>query len=239
MSKESFDAKWYPSFRDNWDDLLFRKYILEHLHPEATLLDVGAGAGIVEEMNFKMCCKEVVGVDLDPRVATNPFLHRGLVADAIDLPLPDCYFDVVIADNVMEHIDDPEGILKEIVRVLKPGGVVLFKTPNFFHYMPIIAHLTPYSFHAWVNRLRGRDTVDTFPTRYKLNSRGAVMRYAKQFNLRVNSISLIEGRPEYLRFSAVTYWLGMLYERVVNSSDIFQSFRILLIADLQKGCDVD
>ena len=139
----------------------------------------------------------------------------------------------------MEHIDDPEGILKEIVRVLKPGGVVLFKTPNFFHYMPIIAHLTPYSFHAWVNRLRGRDTVDTFPTRYKLNSRGAVMRYAKQFNLRVNSISLIEGRPEYLRFSAVTYWLGMLYERVVNSSDIFQSFRILLIADLQKGCDVD
>ena len=45
MNKESCDAKWYPSFRDNWDDLLFRKYILEHLHPETTLLDVGAGAG--------------------------------------------------------------------------------------------------------------------------------------------------------------------------------------------------
>lgn len=234
MNKETCDAKWYPSFRDNWDDLLFREYILEHLHPEATLLDVGAGAGIVKEMNFKGHCAEVVGIDLDPRVTDNPFVHIGIVADATNLPLENSRFDVVIADNVMEHIDDPDSTLAEIFRVLKPGGVLLFKTPNRFHYMPLIAQFTPHWFHAWVNERRGRETADTFPTHYRLNSRGAVSSRARKSGFRVGEIRLVEGRPEYLRFSVFTYFLGFLYERLVNSFDFFKGFRILLIAELVK-----
>ena len=234
ISTKSCDNKWYPSFLDNWDDRLFRSIILERLQPGTVMLDIGAGAGIVNEMNFKTYCKEVVGVDLDPRVTSNPFLHRGIIADAVDMPLPACYFDLVVADNVMEHIDDPEGTLKEIMRVLKPGGILIFKTPNFFHYMPLIAYLTPHSFHTWINKLRGRETIDTFPTRYKLNSKSAVKRHAESLGFSVKSISLIEGRPEYLRFSCFTYYLGMLYERLVNSSKVFESFRILLIAELEK-----
>lgn len=234
MKKEFFDVRWYPSFSDNWDDHLFRSAILGHLGQYYTLLDLGAGAGIVEAMNFKNECREVVGVDLDPRVTSNPFLHKGIEADASNLPLPDAYFDVVIADNVMEHIDDPEKTLTEIARVLKPGGSFFFKTPNKYHYMPVIANMTPHWFHAWVNGVRGRDAVDTFPTRYKLNSKRSVKRLSQKVGFEVKTVTLIEGRPEYLRFSSVTYLIGMLYERVVNSSKIFESLRILMIVELVK-----
>ena len=62
----------------------------------------------------------------------------------------------------MEHLEDPETVFGEINRVLKPGGIFLFKTPNRRHYMPLIAQLTPYRFHQFINKLRGRDSEDTF-----------------------------------------------------------------------------
>jgi hypothetical protein len=54
--------------------------------------------------------------------------------------------------------------------VLKPTGILLFKTPNALHYMPLIARMTPHGFHRFVNKLRGRATIDTFPTRYRVNT---------------------------------------------------------------------
>jgi len=48
--------------------------------------------------------------------------------------------------------------------VLRSGGVFLFKTSNKTHYMPTIVRLTPYCFHQFVNRIRGRAEADTFLT---------------------------------------------------------------------------
>ena len=45
---------------------------------------------------------------------------------------------------------------------------------------------------------------------------------------------MIEGRPEYLRFSAPTYLLGWLYERLVNQMPGLWRLRVLLIAELRK-----
>ncbi|MEI2780661.1 MAG: hypothetical protein V9H25_05130 [Candidatus Competibacter sp.] len=44
-------------------------------------------------------------------------------------------------------------VFREVARVLKRGGVFLFKTPNKTHYMPTIARLTPHRFHQFVNRI--------------------------------------------------------------------------------------
>ena len=129
-----------------------------------------ARAGIVQQTNFRGLAARVCGVDLDPRVVDNPMLDEGKIADAGGIPYPDAAFDVVFADNVLEHLPDPLAVFREIARVLKPGGVFLFKTPNKTHYMPTIARLTPHRFHQFVNRLRGRAEIDTFPTRYEVLS---------------------------------------------------------------------
>ena len=228
------DKKLYPDYSDNWDDELFRIQIMSHIQPEHCILDLGAGAGIVSQMNFKGMAEKICGLDPDPRVKHNPYLDEGRIGLGQDIPYPDNTFDIVFADNVLEHIDSPEGVLGEIYRVLKPGGCFLGKTPNKYHYMPLIARITPHRFHQFVNKLRGRETVDTFPTRYRINEPKSVTSYGIKTGFKVRDIQLIEGRPEYLRMSAPSYLLGWLYERIVNSSDVFAPLRIILICTLEK-----
>jgi SAM-dependent methyltransferase len=228
------DRRFYPAFAKNWDDLLFRDRIAARLTPDMTILDLGAGAGIVEAMNFKGMAARVCGIDLDPRVAANPMLDEGLVTDGVNIPYPDATFDLVFADNVFEHLADPAGIMREIGRVLRPGGYILFKTPNRTHYMPLIASVTPHWFHQLVNRIRGRAEVDTFPTLYRANTPAQVRVLAKETGFTDVSVALVEGRPEYLRMSAPTYLAGLLYERIVNRFDALARLRILLVAEMRK-----
>jgi SAM-dependent methyltransferase len=228
------DQKFYPEFTKNWDDYLFRKKLLGLIKRNSCILDLGAGAGIVSAMNFRGVAARVCGVDLDPRVASNPYLDEGIVADAGRIPYPDQSFDIVFADNVMEHLDQPEEVFKEIARVLRPGGRLLFKTPNRSHYMPLIARITPHRFHRYINRIRGRNETDTFPTRYRCNSPADIKLIAHKAGFSVTDIELIEGRPEYLRMTVPTYLIGLVYERTVNRFNALARFRILLIAELVK-----
>ena len=198
------------------------------------VLDIGAGAGIVSHMNFRGLASKVCGVDPDVRVMTNPYLDEGKQGVGEAIPYPDERFDLVLADNVFEHLEAPQRVFKEVSRVLKPGGLFLAKTPNRCHYMPLIARMTPFWFHRWVNQKRGRQVIDTFPTVYHANTATALQRLAMSAGLVVESICRTEGRPEYLRFSAVTYIFGLAYERLANISQSFASFRILIVAAFRK-----
>jgi SAM-dependent methyltransferase len=228
------DRNCYSHFQRNWDDTLFRERILANLDLDTSVLDLGAGAGIVQQMNFRGLAASVCGVDLDPRVVDNPMLDEGRVANADGIPYEADRFDVVFSDNVLEHLDQPLEVFREVARVLKPGGVFLFKTPNKWHYMPTIARLTPHGFHQYVNRLRGRAEVDTFPTRYRANCLGDVARLAADAGLVVQGVEHVEGRPEYLRMTWPTYVVGLVYERLVNSAEMFAPLRILLVGALRK-----
>jgi len=228
------DERWYRGVPDNWDDELFREAILAHINPGMRVLDVGAGAGIVTHMNFRGFAAHVCGVDLDERVMQNPYLDESHVGSGERLPLPDSSFDVAFADNVLEHLPDPARVFAEVRRVLKPGGVFLAKTPNKWHYMPLIARLTPHSFHRFYNRLRGRAAVDTFPTRYRANSRADLRALARGAGLTIEGLRVIESRPEYLRINPVAYAAGFAFERIVNASSLFEGLRILLVAEMRR-----
>jgi len=228
------DAKLYPSVERNWDDELFRRVILEHLRPTDHLLEMGAGAGRISQMNFRGHAARICGIDPDPRVTENPYLDEGRVGLGEQLPYAENSFDVVVADNVVEHFTDPAGVFAEISRVLKPGGLFLFKTPNKWHYVATLARLTPHRFHQSFNRMRGRASEDTFPTQYKANTRADIARVAARSNLEVESISFVESRPEYLRTFALGYLAGWAYEKAVNSFSALEPIRVVLVAILRK-----
>ncbi len=228
------DHRLYPGVTDRWDDQRFREHVLDRLQPRHHLLDLGAGAGIVPEMNFRGLAQRVCGVDPDPRVVQNPNLDEGRVGRGEELPFDDASFDLVTADNVLEHLDDPVRVFSEVARVLRPGGRFLAKTPNRWHYMPLLARFTPLAFHRYVNRIRGRACEDTFPTRYRANTPADLERSAARSGLRLMHVWRVECRPEYLRFNALTYMVGWAWERAVNLVPGLARFRVLLIAEMEK-----
>ena len=98
------------------------------------LLDCGCGPGtITVGLAERVAPGEAIGIDLAPtQVGRARALarERGLdnlrfeVADVCALPFPDAHFDAAFASNVLQYLPDPLVGLKELRRVLKPGGVV-------------------------------------------------------------------------------------------------------------------
>jgi SAM-dependent methyltransferase len=230
------DQTFYPNQSKNWDDERLRERVLRRINSDTHLLDLGAGAGIVSQTNFRNLVARVCGIDPDPRVETNPYLHEAKVASGSCIPYPENTFDLVIADNVLEHLERPIEVFREVSRVLKPGGYFIAKTPNRSHYVPTIARATSISFHRLYNRLRGRDAEDTFPTYYRASSRSQIEALAHGSGLNIEMLELIEGRPEYLRLSPLTYLFGIVYERMVNLTSALANWRVLLIIQLRKPC---
>lgn len=228
------DEEVYRAFPDRWDDALFNRFILDRLEPSHVVLDIGAGAGIVPEMDFRDHAARVCGLDPDPRVVDNPHLSEGKVGFGEEIPYDDETFDLVFCDNVLEHLERPAEVFREVRRVLKPGGRFLGKTPNYWHYVAIGASLTPHSFHRRFNAGRGRDEEDTFPTCYRANTRRDLRRLAAECDLELRSCEMIEGRPEYLRRWWPTYLAGAAYEKLVNSTRLLEPFRVVLVAEMSR-----
>ena len=164
------DSCLYPTFSDQWDNILFRQEILEYLNSSTVLLDLGAGAGLLPQMDFREHVALACGMDIEPCVLDNPFLYEAHVGNVAQLSWAENTFDVVVSNNVLEHLLQPATVFSEVYRVLKPGGIFLIKTPNCLHYVALLARCTPHRFHEWFNQKRGRASKDTFPTLYRVNT---------------------------------------------------------------------
>lgn len=233
MSVQKLKQKFYRPDQYN-NDGPFRQLIYEAVDSNSRVMDAGAGGGELFSYELKDRVREIAGVDLDPRVETNPQLHRGIVSSLTDIPIEDNYFDVVFSRSVLEHIEKPADFLNEMYRILKPGGAFIFKTPNRWHYFCIVAQFTPYSFHAWYNRMRGREEEDTFPTYYRMNSRSALRRQFRDAGFVEEKIVMRECCPNYLTFSVPSFLLGVAYERLVNATQLLAGFRINILGKFAK-----
>jgi SAM-dependent methyltransferase len=229
------DATLYPGDGGDWGDEKFRSFILQHIQSTDSILDLGAGRGKVQQMNFRGVVKFVAGADPDPAAQGNPFVDEfKLISPTGDIPYPNDSFDLVFTNNVVEHVADPGQFFSEAYRVLKPNGWFLSKTPNKRHYVALIARSTPHYFHEYINRKRGRRDQDTFPTVYKCNTPKEVANYAAVAGFKMAEVRMWEGRPEYLRLWTISYLLGYLYEVLVNKFSFLSQFRCVIAFALQK-----
>lgn len=99
------------------------------------VLDLGCNTGY-GTVQLADVARRVVGVDVAERAIDAARQRSGAdrvefrVVDGSALPFTDDSFDVVISFQVLEHIADPKPFLLEIIRILRPEGVILFTTPN-------------------------------------------------------------------------------------------------------------
>lgn len=157
------------------------------VQPTDIILDYGAGRGeaLLDDkvdyrrsiQNFRGRCAYLDGCDIDPVVLQNPFLdHATVIRPGEPLPYPDKRFDVVIARWVFEHIESPSFTVAELLRVVKPGGIIAATTPNKWGYIGMAARLVPSRYHVNVlsRSQPHRKPEDVFPTFYRLNTPGAL-----------------------------------------------------------------
>jgi hypothetical protein len=102
------------------------------------------------------------------------------------------------------------------------------------HYVPLVAVVTPTKFHKWLNEKRGRDSDDTFPTWYRLNSPSQFRKNFGDASMHEVEITSVEVRPNYLAFALPLFLIGAAYERVVNSSRLFSPIRVNFVCGFQK-----
>ena len=128
----------YAEFLANWDAGFYAKYAdtLKPDTPAARVLDVGCGVGQVvarlTEAGF-----EAHGVDVsEPNIErAKQFSDRCQFYDGKMLPFPDKHFASAGALNVLEHVEEPEGFIAELVRVVQTGGRIVLSSPNFLRVL--------------------------------------------------------------------------------------------------------
>lgn len=237
MITEALSQRFYPDDRRN-GTRIFYSWLQGELRPDMRALNIGAGPATKDpDRNMKGRVGAMVGIDVDPVVLENEELHEACLIDMGRFPLPDASFDCAFADNVLEHVDDPEAFLSETYRVLKPGASFYFRTPNLGHYVAMISWLTPHWFHELVaNRVRGMpaEAHDPWPTHYRMNTRSTLTRLAKQAGFRGMAFRMMEPDPSYLKFNGLAFRAGVAYERLVNSSELFAPFRANILGRLTK-----
>jgi SAM-dependent methyltransferase len=226
------DRTYYPGFVD--EHARFEHLVRRLLVPGDVVLDAGAGPGRSFRYDFTALGARVVGVDLDPGIGTNPNVHRPLLADLNRLPFRVGAFDLVMAKYVFEHLANPTMTFGELRRVIRPGGHLVFHTPNRHHYVAIAARATPHRFHEWFNAKRGLEEEDVFPTYYRANDRRAIVHLASLSGFEVVELEAFEPKPAYLFFHPWAYRAGIAYERLVRRPWL-RGFRANLIGALRAS----
>ena len=196
------------------------------VRPDWRVLDFGAGRGahISEDTSdyrrslktLKGRVAHVEGCDVDPAVTENPYLDDArIITPGEPLPYADASFDLVVANWVLEHVDDAEAVAAELARVTKPGGWIAAATANRWGYVAVAASIVPNRSHSSVlNRIQpGRKSEDVFPTRYRMNTRRAVKRLFGRFGDVTAYTNSAE--PAYHLGNALLYRVQMIAHKLL------------------------
>lgn len=145
-----------------WVGARHARFFANQIRPGGRFLDIGCGRGITlhaladagfQVHGFEVCADAVEGVDSRIQIRVAPSLAEAA--------FPEQFFDEAILWHVLEHIPHPRATLREVHRILKPGGVLIVAVPNFSSWQarwtgPAWFHLDPprHLFHFPLSGLK-------------------------------------------------------------------------------------
>ncbi len=206
------------------------------VQPGARWLDIGCGRQIVPD--WAMPAKNIdelaarpsllMGIDFDSAIFEHPHLHFRAIASGYQLPFRENSFDLISANMVVEHLDQPLTLLREVHRALSPGGRFVFITPNARYYLIGIARHVPDKLKkqiVWI--LEKRKESDVFPTHYRCNTDAEVSGLARQAGFQIERLELVDSSPQFHAFGpvGVAEIVSMKYRRPENRSNLISVLR--------------
>ena len=136
---------FYESFADDFDskmnmydtnkrvEVFFNELLVEDISGKI-LLDAGCGTGWFSKAAVERGAN-VTSMDLGENLlgkVKEKCNSTRVVGSILEMPFEDNFFDIVVSSEVIEHTPDLEKAIREIYRVLKPGGIMILSTPNHF-----------------------------------------------------------------------------------------------------------
>lgn len=227
-----------PFFRYPQD--IYENILKAHVNSEITWLDIGCGHNLLqpwryqEEKKLINGCKTIIGIDYSLlSLKKHKTIHKKVRGDASLLPFKENSFDLITANMVVEHFYAPEIQIKEIHRILKPGGLFIFHTPNIFGYVIMMAKLVPERIKKkLIYILEGRNEEDVFPTYYKANSESQIRELAESIGFNVLEIRMLVSSAKSSVIPPIAA-IELLLIRMLMARP-FKKLRANIIATLQK-----
>lgn len=170
----------YPPHPTHYQRVVWKKIglLLEKAGPGGLVLDIGPASG-------RRLGANVANFDIDT------YTNVDIVGDAHRMPFADGTINGVVIQAVLEHVENPSGILEEIHRVLRPGGFVYVEIPFLFKYHPSPVDYQRYTLSGLV-RLCGR---------FRHEESGIAMGPSSMFSLMLNEYlsMLLSFQNEYVQ----------------------------------------
>jgi SAM-dependent methyltransferase len=193
---------WQPSGE------VYEAAVRQHMRAGMRVLDLGCGrGGLPEKLTNEI--SGTFGIDAHWRSLTNyrDACVRVCVGQAERLPFPADAFPLITAAWLLEHIHTPLSTLREIRRMLTPGGHFIFLTPNGLNPITLANRLSgslPALQRTLVPRLYGRSPADTFPAHYRANTPRKLRQLARESGLQLLSLEAVRD-PTYAAFSEILF----------------------------------
>ncbi len=151
MEKSLKDKMYfYEKFADDFDskmnmydtkkrlDVVFNELLTEDI-TNKKVLDAGCGTGWFSKGAVDRGA-QVTSMDLGEKLLSKvaeKCESERVVGSILQMPFPDNTFDIIISSEVIEHVPSPFEGVKEMYRVLKPGGILILTTPNQLWYFSV------------------------------------------------------------------------------------------------------
>ncbi len=216
-------AEWQYKWGGKTVECFAPKFTPEDIFKGKIVLDMGCGASGKSLYYLSIGAKEVVGIDIVPhyKEAAEAFADKlgfsdrftFILGDALNLPVEENTFDVVIMNDFMEHIYDPEKAVKEALRVLKHGGRLYINFPPYFHPMGI--HMSDVIGIPWVHMLftqktlitAYKDLVKGLPDeKERLSLRFSIDEKGKEYISYLNKMTIRKFRAIAKKMNLDIYW---------------------------------
>lgn len=218
----------YKELNPAWDEsqvLLSKEFRKHYGASGATILDAGCGNGnyIVDENRdiIDWAC----GIDLKPEFTTkNVCLDEIKYTSLEHLPYQDQSFNAVLSLWVLEHLENPQTVFLEIARVLKPGGLLFFATPNK-NFFPLLLNrfFTKSSLsEKIIKRFYGRNAQDVFKAYYRANSIPTLKRLARHSKLEIMRLQY-NFDPSYTSFNDFLFTVSWKIAHTLEKNTIYSN----------------
>jgi SAM-dependent methyltransferase len=210
-----------------WNQEIYGHVLRSHLSPATRWLDAGCGHHLLPHGLDKLVNELVaiprfiVGADVSILALRGNRWAHSLVGAKLDaLPFEDESFDLVTCNMVVEHLHNPAGGFRELVRVLRPRGRLIVHTPNLLNYAVCAGHVLKLLLPRWVFlRILGwsdkRASEDVFPTFYRANTCQKLRQLFRELGLAPETCRTLVGPQPIFNFFAPVALVEILLKKLL------------------------